>query len=183
MDQATSGGAAGRQAQRRAETVIGPLVIVGATLATAVAGGLTADFRSAWYQALEKPSWQPSGRVIGSVWTILYPLIALAGVLLWRTPGGRRDRGLLALFCLQWVLNFLFTPLLTRVRSPALAALDCGALAAAVWLLVGKAIPVRRPAGLLLVPYGLWTTFATALSLALLRRNASASARTPHVRR
>jgi tryptophan-rich sensory protein len=52
----------------------------------------------------------------------------------------------------------------------------------AVWLLVGKAIPVRRLAGLLLVPYGLWTTFATVLRLALLRRNASASARPPHVR-
>jgi translocator protein len=132
---------------------------------------------------LQKPSWQPSGRVIGSVWTILYPLIALAGVLLWRTPAARRDRGLLMLFGLQWVLNVLYPPLLTRKRSPTLATLDCGALAAAVWLLVGKAIPVRRPAGLLLVPYGLWTTFATALSLALLRRNASASARTPHVRR
>ena len=171
MDQATSGGAAGRQPQRRTETVIGPLVISGATLATAVAGGLTADFRSAWYLTLQKPSWQLSGRVIGSVWTLLYPLIAIAGVLLWQTPAGRRDRGLLTIFCLQWVLNFLFTPLLTRKRSLALAPLDCGALAVAVWLLVGKAIPVRRLAGLLLVPYGLWTTFATVLSLALLRRN------------
>ena len=183
MEQATTGGAAGRQPQRRATTAIGPLAIVGATLASAVGGSLTADFRSAWYQALEKPSWQPSGRVIGSVWTILYPLIAIAGVLLWQTPAGRRDRGLLTIFCLQWVLNVLFTPLLTRRRSLALATLDCGALAVVVWLLVGKAIPVRRLAGVLLVPYGLWTTFATVLSLALLRRNASVSARTPHVRR
>jgi len=171
MEHGTTAGAPGGQPQRRAETAIGPLVVVAATLATAVGGSLTADFRSAWYQDLQKPSWQPSGRVIGSVWTILYPLIAIAGVLLWRTPTGRRDRGLLALFSLQWVLNFLFTPLLTRKRSLVLAALDCGALAAVVWLLVGKALPIRRPAGLLLAPYGLWTTFATVLSLALLRRN------------
>ena len=172
MDQATRGGAAGRQPRRRAETVLGPLAIGGATLAVAVAGGITADFRSAWYRALRKPAWQPSGRVIGGVWTILYPSIALAGVLLWRTPAARRDRGLLALFGLQWALNVLYTPLLTRRRSLALAALDCGALAAAVWLLVGKAFPIRPLAGALLAPYALWTTFATALSLALLRRNA-----------
>jgi translocator protein len=172
MGQAMTGGAVGRRPQRRAATVVGPLVIVGATLATAVGGSLAADFRSAWYRALEKPPWQPSGRVIGGVWTLLYPLIALAGVLLWRTPAARRDRGLLMLFGLQWVLNVLYPPLLTRKRSPTLATLDCGALAAAVWLLVGKAFPIRRPAGVLLVPYALWTTFATALSLALRRRNA-----------
>ena len=31
-----------------------------------------------WYDALEKPSWTPSGMTIGMIWAVLYGLIALS---------------------------------------------------------------------------------------------------------
>ena len=31
-----------------------------------------------WYDALEKPSWTPSGMTIGMIWAVLFGLIALS---------------------------------------------------------------------------------------------------------
>ncbi len=40
-----------------------------------------------WYDALEKPSWTPSGMTIGIVWTVLYGLIALSVAIIYNKYG------------------------------------------------------------------------------------------------
>ena len=37
------------------------------------------DF-STWYDGLAKPRWTPTPSVIGTIWTVVYPLIAVAAV-------------------------------------------------------------------------------------------------------
>jgi tryptophan-rich sensory protein len=150
--------------------------IVGVTVATAGVGGVGGDFSSSWYGALRKPRWQPSGGVIGAVWSFLYALIALALTLLFRTEAARRDRRLLALAGVQYLLNAAFTPLLTRARSLSLATIDCALLATVVIALTRQAWPRHRLAAALLVPYALWSSFATLLSLRLKLLNPGAPA-------
>jgi translocator protein len=141
------------------------------TLAAAAVGGATGDFRSSWYESLKKPSWQPSGRTIGTVWSILYPMIATAGARLSR----RRDRPggdvAIGLFLTQLVLNAAWTPLFTRAHALRLATVECGALAAVNAALVARAARIDRGAAALLVPYAVWTGFATFLSGTVARLN------------
>src|SRR5687768_6442125 len=50
-----------------------------AAAAAAAAGGLATDPKSAWYQGLHKPPWQPPPWAYPAAWTPLYGLIAYAG--------------------------------------------------------------------------------------------------------
>jgi tryptophan-rich sensory protein len=150
--------------------VLGVAGAVALTAAVAVVGGASGDFRSKWYGELRKPEWQPSGRTIGTVWSVLYTGIATAGSLLWLR---RRRAGpeLAPLFVAQSALNAAWTPLFTRARRLDLATADCAALTAVNAALVASAWRVSRPAGLLLLPYLAWTGFATFLSWTIFRLN------------
>jgi translocator protein len=166
-----------KRTARRARDGVRTLAIVGITLATAGIGGASGDFNSSWYRALRKPRWQPSGGVIGAVWSLLYALIAVALGLLFQSEAARRDRSLFALAGGQYLLNVAFTPLLTRARSLSLATLDCALLAAVVATLIRRAWPRHRLAATLLIPYAVWTGFATLLSLRLKLLNPGVVAR------
>ena len=147
--------------------------IVGAfalTAAAAVVGGLAGDFRSEWYRDLRKPSWQPSAATIGTVWSILYTEIAIAGSLLW-VRRSRAGREIGPLFVAQSLLNAAWTPLFTRARRLDLATMDCAALVVVNTGLVTSASRASRLAGLLLFPYLVWSGFATFLSWTLYRLN------------
>jgi translocator protein len=156
---------------RRAD-ILGVLAVVGLTAGVAVVGGAAGDFRSKWYAELRKPAWQPSGAAIGAVWSVLYVTIATAGSLLW-LQRRRASPAVATLFVAQSVLNAAWTVLFTRVKSPALAAGDSAVLTAVNVGLVGSAWSVRRLAAVLLVPYLLWTAFATFLSWTIYRLNSS----------
>ncbi|MBJ7599666.1 MAG: hypothetical protein DLM67_07925 [Candidatus Nephthysia bennettiae] len=154
----------------RRKDLVGVLAVMGLTAAVAVAGGAAGDFRSRWYAELRKPAWQPSGTTIGAVWSVLYVSIAAAGSILWLRRG-RAGSGILALFVSQSLLNAAWTPLFTRARRPDLAAAECVMLTAVNAGLVVSAWRVCRPAALLLVPYLVWTAFATFLSWTIYRLN------------
>ena len=159
-----------RDAERR-HGLAGAAAISAATLVTATAGSVSGDFASAWYQALRKPTWQPSGAVIGAVWTVLYTLLSISAVLLWWHRRERSDTRFWAILTIQYLLNFAFTPLFTRLHALRLATLDCALLTVCVGTLIALAWPVRRLAALLLVPYVAWTAFATGLSWRLWQLN------------
>jgi tryptophan-rich sensory protein len=145
--------------------------VAGATALVAGGGAALSDFESGWYRRLRKPAWQPSGRTIGRVWSVLYALTAASGTMLWTGRSRPRSRLLPALFVAQYALNLAYTPLLTRGRSLRLATLDSGLLFAAVAALIRTAWPARRVAAALLLPYLAWTGFATFLSWRILRLN------------
>lgn len=145
--------------------------MLAATTATALAGSLAGDFQSVWYRRLRKPSWQPSGAVIGAVWSVLYALTAASGILVGPRLRGRRGGLIAALLGSQYLLNFLYTPLLTRRRNLRLATLDSAALFATVGALTVATWRERRLSAALLLPYVAWTAFATVLSGTLSKRN------------
>jgi tryptophan-rich sensory protein len=121
-----------------------------------------------WYEGLAKPPWTPPGWVFGPVWTILYPLIAIAGWTVWREG---RSRVAMLLFLLQLTLNGLWPWLFFGLRRPDWAFVDIVALVVAVVATIGAFYRLRRRAALLLVPYLAWVLFAAALNLAVWRLN------------
>jgi tryptophan-rich sensory protein len=161
----------------RRRDVLGLVGFVVMCFGVSVLGGrAVAPGLAIWYPALAKPSWTPPSWVFGPVWTLLYPLVAVAGWLAWRE--GRSRTGTL-LFLLQLALNAAWPWLFFGERRIDMA-LFC---VVALWLAILGTIrvfwTVSRGAAVLLLPYFGWVGFATALNAAIWLLNlGGAAART-----
>jgi len=148
------------------------LALVG-WLALCFAASVTGVFVSTngWYAGLTKPSWNPPSWIFGPAWTLLYVLMAIAAWLVWREGGWKNQSVPLGLFLLQWVLNALWTPLFFGLHRSGLAFAEILLL----WLVLAATLwsfwQVRKAAGVLLVPYLAWVTFALVLNFAIWRLN------------
>jgi tryptophan-rich sensory protein len=96
------------------------------------------------------------------------------GVAVWLvwTRGEKGQRHLpLSVFAVQLVVNALWSWLFFGIRRPDLAFIDI----LVMWVLICATIvlfwKVKRSAGLLLIPYLAWVSFATALNFQLWRLN------------
>jgi translocator protein len=124
-----------------------------------------------WYAALDKPSWTPPSAVFGPVWTALYVMMALAAWLVWRDAGFTAARAALSAYLVQLVLNAAWSWLFFGLHRIDLALLNIVVL----WATIAVTIVLFRRsssvAGMLLVPYLLWVSYATALNAAIYRLN------------
>jgi tryptophan-rich sensory protein len=122
-----------------------------------------------WYDRLRQPPGTPPNWVFGVVWPILYFMIAISGLLCYQshrsTPPYRVYRIVACIcFCLQLVLNLIWSPIFFRLQAPRVALgvillLWCtiAATIASFWVL-------HRFSALLLVPYLVWVTYAVYLN-------------------
>jgi tryptophan-rich sensory protein len=128
----------------------------------------------AWYRQLRKPSWSPPPWIFGPVWTLLYALMGVAAWLV--ATGGRAGRGpAIRAFAVQLALNAAWTPIFFGLRRPGMALAEIVATLAAVAVTTGLFLRQRTLAGLLLLPYLVWTAFATVLNAEIWRRNRDAA--------
>ena len=127
---------------------------------------------SPWYYALHKPSWQPPDWLFGPAWTVI---LACASVSLYLglRQAETRDRSwlLVGLFVLNGVLNIVWSPLFFRLRRPDWALAEVPLLWLSILVPMVLLLPVSRTAGLLMLPYLLWVSFAAFLNLTIVRLN------------
>lgn len=121
-----------------------------------------------WYQTLNKPSWNPPPWIFGPVWTALYLMMAVAAWLVWRRVG---QGYALRLYFVQLVLNAAWTPVFFGAHQLGAAFIAIICLWIAILLTLRAFGDVSRPAGLLLVPYLAWVSFASVLNFTLWRLN------------
>jgi tryptophan-rich sensory protein len=142
-------------------------------LALTFSAAATSGFVSTggWYAELAKPTWNPPSWLFGPVWTALYIMMAVAAWLVWQRAGWRARGGPLMMYLVQWALNALWTPLFFGLQRPGLAFVEILVLVVAIYATLVAFWKVRRVAGLLLVPYALWTTFAAVLNFMIWRMN------------
>ena len=58
-----------------------------------------------WYDALNKPAWNPPGWVFGPVWTVLYTMMGIAAWIVWDRFGMKAAKAALVAFVIQLLLN------------------------------------------------------------------------------
>jgi tryptophan-rich sensory protein len=125
-----------------------------------------------WYRALRRPSWQPPDWLFGPAWTVI---LACASVSLYLglRQAETRDRSwlLVGLFVLNGVLNIVWSPLFFRLRRPDWALAEVPLLWLSILVPMVLLLPVSRTAGLLMLPYLLWVSFAAFLNLTIVRLN------------
>lgn len=123
---------------------------------------------SAWFAALDTPSFYPPGAAFGIVWTVLYVLITFAGWLAWRNGGGMRA---LIPWTVQLVLNLGWSVFFFGSRQPGWAMVVIVALLAATIWTASAMWRSSHIATYLFIPYILWVAFAAVLNGAIVALN------------
>lgn len=123
---------------------------------------------SPWYLRLRKPSYQPPGVAFPVVWTTLYGDIATTSAVTidaFRKAGQhQKARRYIAALGANLFLNAGWTWLFFRYHKLGAATVGAAALAASSADLARRAGQANRRAGLALLPYPVWCSFATVLS-------------------
>ena len=132
-----------------------------------VGGGLVIGLLNVpgpWYEALQKPSFNPPNWIFGPVWTTLYVMIAIAGWRVWRIDASSTA---MKLWWVQLALNFLWSPVFFSMQSLGLALVVILPMLASVVAFAVAAWRLDRLASVLFVPYAAWVAFATLLNASL----------------
>lgn len=149
-----------------------PVIIAGSlALITAVVGG-TITVLDGWYYSLQQPEWAPPGYAFGIIWTAVFAMIALAGVLAWQKAPTRRDAEIaIGLFALNGFLNLGWSFVFFRMQRPDLAFYELIALWLSILALIIFLGRFSKAAAALLLPYIVWVSIAGALNWQIVQLN------------
>jgi translocator protein len=142
-----------------------------AALAVALVGMTLTDL-GPWYRGLEQPAWAPADPVYGAAWTLIFALAAVAGLIAWSRSNDRYGAEIvIGLFALNGFLNILWSLLFFRLQRPDWAMAELILLWASVAALVTVCSRRSLVAGVLLLPYLAWVSFAGRLNWEIVRLN------------
>lgn len=120
-----------------------------------------------WYESLAKPGWTPPSWVFGPVWTLLYLLMGIAAWRVWVRHGFAGARTALVLFLVHLLFNAAWTWLFFGMRLLTVSAVEILLL----WIMIAVLLVLfwrhDRVAGVLLVPYLAWVSYASTLSIGI----------------
>jgi tryptophan-rich sensory protein len=117
-----------------------------------------------WYfSRIKRPSWTPSGKIIGWVWTLLFALIGIAGGVLWNLHPAKAGE-LVIFFVINGLLNVGWSYVFFYKHWLNAAAVVSALLELSVLSIIFSAFKISALAGILLLPYAAWILFATYLS-------------------
>ena len=141
-------------------------IFFGACGAAAASGALFPT--GEWYKSLDKPKWTPPDWVFPIAWTIFYFALAFAGARVASMPD---NKFAVSFWSLHIALNTLWTPVFFGARN-----LKAGMIIILLlWLstagMIYHCFLIDKLAGIVITPYIIWVTIASALNFSLLRRN------------
>lgn len=139
---------------------------------TFAAAGIGSQFMpGAWYRDLQKPWFNPPDAVFGPVWTALYAMMAIAVWLVWRRRTQANVNRALVAFGVQLALNAAWSWLFFRRHEIGWALIDITLLWIAILLTTVLFWRLTRTAGVLLIPYLVWVSFAALLNVSFWQLN------------
>jgi len=137
-------------------------------MAGIVGSVFTVDSISTWYAGLEKPAFSPPNWVFGPVWTLLYLLMGIAAYLVWEKGMGKKGvRKALMVFGAQLAVNALWSIVFFGMQNSMAAFFVIIVLWALIIENIREFYPISKWAGLALIPYILWVSFAAILNFAI----------------
>ena len=117
-----------------------------------------------WYQALNKPEWNPPNWIFGPVWTLLYILMGISVWIVWKNYGFKTAAIPICFFILQLILNALWSWFFFGLENVSLAFVDIAALWTFILVTQIMFWKLNTWSGVLLLPYIAWVSFATVLN-------------------
>jgi benzodiazapine receptor len=144
-------------------------VSVAITLAIGIVASLfTRPEIAGWYATLNKPSFTPPNWLFPVAWTILYILIATAAYMVWKLRDGSSTyKTAVIIYIVQLALNFSWSIAFFGMHQPMAALVVIIALLVTIILCISWFNKFSTIAACLLVPYLLWTGYATLLNIGI----------------
>ena len=143
--------------------VYGYLIGIAAAELVGLLARLFSGAGDAFYSALRQPPLAPPGWVFPVAWALLYAMMGAASYGIWSSAGEGRRCALL-LYAVQLAVNFSWTIVFFRFQLVGPAAAVLALLCVLVALTMLCFWRLRRSAGLLMLPYLLWSLFALYLN-------------------
>lgn len=141
------------------------ILIIHVTEAVGILSGYLGMSNPEAYKSLIKPTFAPPSWVFAIVWPILYLLMAIAAYRIWMLGKQGEDiRKATKLYLFQLFLNFLWTIIFFRFRLIGLAFFELMLLLIFILLTTFEFFRLDKFAGLLMIPYILWVSFAGVLN-------------------
>lgn len=122
-----------------------------------------------WYPTIQKPSFNPPNWFFAPVWTLLFILMGISAGLVWDKIDSDRElvkKGLF-FFTIQLALNALWSYLFFGLNNILLASIEIVLLLLIIYetYLIFKKI--NKYASYMLIPYLMWVSFATVLTISI----------------
>lgn len=114
-----------------------------------------------WYQTLKKPFFVPPDWIFSFVWIVLFLLMGVSLFFVWLKGADGESK---VIFGTQLILNILWTAFFFGLKSPGLAFIEIVFLWFVILCTIISFYRISRLAGLLLLPYIIWVTFAGVLN-------------------
>jgi tryptophan-rich sensory protein len=147
------------------------LKLVASVILCQIAGFLGSLFTTpaipTWYATLKKPFFTPPDWIFSPVWISLFILMGISLFFVWRRQGHPQFKKALTFFFVQLILNVLWSLAFFGLRLPLLGLMDIILLWIAILLTIQNFLKISKFAGVLLIPYLLWVSFATLLNFSL----------------
>lgn len=145
--------------------------IIGFVLIGLIIGSLTRAEVNTWYSTLNRSPLTPPNYVFRIAWTILYPMIAFCGWIIWRKQPFPKLILIKSLFVVQLILNWSWTPLFFCYHLTGLSFACLLAMNILVAMIIYFSHARVRLVSLLMTPYLIWILFAAYLNFYIWQYN------------
>jgi len=133
----------------------------------AIGGIATSASVSTWYPTLQKPWFNPPDSVFAPVWTLLYLMMAVGAWRVWLKGNDKEKSKALNMFWFQLILNLGWSIVFFGMRQIGFALAEIVLLLLAILVTTFLFWRIDRFAGMLMLPYIAWVSFATLLNASL----------------
>ncbi|MFC1767298.1 TspO/MBR family protein [Candidatus Margulisiibacteriota bacterium] len=121
-----------------------------------------------WYAFLNKPVFNPPNWIFAPVWLTLYTVMGIAAFIIWEK--GLENEGVrkaLTIFGIQLILNSIWSIIFFGLHLPLFAFIEIVIMWIFILLTIIYFYRISKTAGLILIPYILWVSFASVLNLSI----------------
>lgn len=149
------------------------IISIGLCQLAGIVGGLfTYSSIPTWYESLVKPVFVPPSWLFSVIWPLLYLLMGIALYIIWEKGLQSPEIRIAAkVFVFQLFLNILWSVLFFGLRSPIMGFIEILVLWFVIVVNIVLFYRISRSAGMLLVPYILWVSFAVCLNYSIMVLN------------
>jgi len=124
-----------------------------------------------WYATLKKPSFNPPSWLFGPVWITLYTMMGVSMYLIWQKRTVANVWPAIIFFLIHLAVNASWSIIFFGQKNPGMAF----AVIVLLWLMIIVSIVlfyrINKTAGLLLIPYLFWVSFASVLNYSIWKLN------------
>lgn len=138
------------------------MIIAGITFIVALCANFIAPDDVKWFKRLQRPRWLTFEGLIPVIWTVVFICGVWSAYIVWeRNPGTTTTWLLMGLYLLLEIVTIAYTPVMFKTRSLKVGTIIGGTGFVVALLLAFAAFLISLWAGLLLLPYLIWSPIGT----------------------